>query len=89
MLTIWLIGLFLSLLGVWLNKKARNVCDDFKPVFKVWSFIFCLILSIIPFMNIIVAIILLSHVILGVNTEEIQLDIKNNKLLKFLNKPVK
>ena len=95
MIVAWVIGLFLSFLGIWLLKNSRSFDgwryspEKEKPVLKVWSFTLLLILSIIPILNIIAGSIMIvvffaQHVV-G-NWEFIG---KGNKFIQFLNKPIK
>lgn len=94
MIMAWIIGLFLSLSGIWFLKNSRHIrswrySKGEQPVLKVWILILLVIGSVIPVLNIVegVAVIVwwIAETYLGGHWEFIQ---KNNKVVKFLNKPI-
>lgn len=99
---IYIIGLILSLLNIWLFKNSRRA-DSIEsvdmvtgkvtntPVLKMYRLIILLILAVRPVVNIFSGIILflvwLTAMVFGIYTFE--LGKTGIKIIKFLNKPFK
>lgn len=95
MIIVWIIGLILSFLGIWFLKNSRqtqrwNNPKGGQPILKMWILIFLLICAIIPLVNIIAGPITIIWWIIETYDKEDWKFIKNdNKIVQFLNKPIK
>lgn len=101
MITAWLIGLILSLLGIYLFKGSRlapkrnwsgDIIEPERPVLKVWSTFLFILGALVPILNIIMAIVMVVFWAICVYGEECWLCNENsiaNKIVQFLNKPIK
>lgn len=101
MTTVWLIGLILSFLGIYLFKGSRtrairnwngDIIKSEKPVLKVGTTILYLIGALIPIFAIIMALAMIMFWTLSVYSEEdwtYPNSSRVSKLIEFLNKPVK
>lgn len=94
MITAWIIGLLLSFLGIWLLKNSRHTkswrhSKDGEPVLKMWVLIPLVIGSIIPGLSIIEGLSVIIwwgiEICLENDWKFTQTD---NKVVKFLNKPI-
>lgn len=95
MIIAWIIGLLLSLLGIWVFKNSRKITwrngeiIDREPVLKVWSLLLLLLPAIVPLVNIFEFIIMIVWWYLSVyNVHDWEFVKKDNKLIQFLNKPI-
>jgi Co/Zn/Cd efflux system component len=101
MMIVWIIGLILSFLGIYLFKNSRHeACGKTwehpalpeRPVLKVWSLFLFILGALIPIINIIMAIVMIIWWAIAVYGEEEWLFKENSiadKFMKFLSKPVK
>lgn len=101
MITAWLIGLILSLLGIYIFKGSRikassktwdKPAKPERPVLKVWSIFLFILGALVPILNIIMAIVMVVFWAICVYGEECWLCNENsiaNKIVQFLNKPIK
>lgn len=97
----WVIGLILSLLGIYLFKGSRIEASSStwdkpakpeRPVLKVWSMFLFILGALVPIFNIIMAIAMIMFWAICVYGEECWLCNENsiaNKIVQFLNKPIK
>lgn len=98
MIIAWIIGLLLSLLGIWFLKgsiKPAFVWDGIverpeRPILRMWLLILLLIGSIIPIINILEGLsIIIVWAIATYLEEDWEFTKENNKLIQFLNKPIR
>lgn len=94
MIVAWFIGVILSCLGIWLLKNSRYVswkCSgkEEEPVLKMWVLILLMIGAVIPGLNVVVGLTVIIWWILAVTTDEWSFTKKDNKLVRFLKKPIK
>lgn len=100
MITVWLIGLILSFLGIYLFKGSRikatkktwdNPAKPERPVLKVWHTILYLIGAQIPIIAIIMALTMILFWAVEVYGDEewtYPNSLIASKVMKFLNKPI-
>lgn len=93
MIVAWFIGVILSCLGIWLLKNSRwnrwiNPKDR-QPVLKMWILILLMIGAIIPGLNVVVGLAVILWWVLAVTTDDWSFTKGDNKLVRFLNKPIK
>lgn len=96
----WLIGLILSLLGIYLFKGSRvkavkrswgEVIRPERPVLKVWSTFLFILGALVPILNIIMAGVMISFWAMAVYNEKDWLYKEGtivDKFVKLLNKPI-
>lgn len=95
MIVVWSIGVLLSCLGIWLLKNSRYVswkCSgkEEEPVLQMWILILLMICTMIPIFNGIMGLITIALWAIEVLiTGDWKLAGKSNKLVQFLNKPIK
>lgn len=95
MIIVWVIGLILSFLGLWLLKNSRgsgrwySSPEKGKPVLKVWSFTLLFICSIIPILGIFAGIAMIVGFLIQRGEGDWEFEKKDNRFIRFLNKPVK
>lgn len=94
MIVAWFIGVILSCLGVWLLKNSRYVdwkCSgkEEKPVLKMWILILLMIGTVIPTLNIVVGLTVIIWWTIAVITDDWSFTKGDNKLVRFLKKPIK
>ena len=95
MIVVWSIGVLLSCLGIWLLKNSRYVswkCSgkEEEPVLQMWILILLMICTMIPIFNSIMGLITIALWAIEVLiTGDWKLAGKSNKLVQFLNKPIK
>lgn len=93
MIVAWFIGVILSCLGIWLLKNSRwnrwiNPKDR-QPVLKMWVLILLMIGAIIPGLNVVVGLVVIIWWVLAVTTDDWSFTKGDNKLVRFLKKPIK
>ena len=96
MIIAWIIGLLLSILGIWFLKNSRfrevkwygKVEKPERPVLKMWGLLLLIIGAIIPILNIIVGAATIIAWIVGYSIENLVFTKKDNKVSRFLNKPI-
>lgn len=96
MIIAWIIGLLLSILGIWFLKNSRfrevkwysKVEKPERPVLKMWGLLLLIIGAIIPILNIIVGAATIIAWIVGYSGEDLVFTKKDNKVSRFLNKPI-
>lgn len=94
-MTVWLIGLILSFLGIWFLKNSRydnswRHSKGGEPVLKMWGLILLIIGTIVPILNIIVGFaVIVWWVIATYCEDDWKFTQEDNKIVKFLNKPIK
>ena len=92
---VWVIGLILSFLGLWLLKNSRgsgrwySSPEKEKPILKVWSFTLLFICSIIPILDIIAGIAMIVGFLMQYVEGDWEFEKKDNWFIRFLNKPIK
>lgn len=92
---VWVIGLILSFLGLWLLKNSRgsgrwySSPEKGKPILKVWSFTLLFICSIIPILDIIAGIAMIVGFFIQYVEGSWKFEKKDNWFIRFLNKPIK
>lgn len=97
MIVVWIIGLLLCFLGIWLLKNSRipayTWCGEVRPerpVLKMWVLLSLIIPAIIPIISIIEGIIVIIRWGIAVYGEgDWKFTKEDNKVLRFLNKPIK
>lgn len=93
MIVAWFIGVILSCLGIWLLKNSRwnrwMSPKDKQPVLKMWVLILLMIGAIIPGLSIVVGSVIIMWWILAVTTDDWSFTKGDNKLVRFLKKPIK
>lgn len=89
MITAWVLGFVFSILVILLFLDTRDGYD--KCVLKVWNLALFIIVSLIPIINIPINIVLI--IMWYVNVDGGLWEVKEggllDRLLKFLNKPIK
>lgn len=97
----WVIGLILSFLGILLLKNSRVKANERtwdkparpeRPVLKVWSLILLSLGAFVPILNLIMAfmiIVVWSICVYDIKSWLTKEDSTENKVVKFLNKPIK
>lgn len=92
MITAWIIGLILSILGIWFLKDSRTNPrwgSEKKPVLKLWALILFIIGAIIPIFNIFMGVIIIIWWAVVTYAEKDWIYTKqDSKLFKFLNKSI-
>lgn len=92
MIIAWIIGLVLSILGIWFLKGSRTNPrwhSEEKPVLKLWALILFIIGAIIPIINIIMGVaIIVWWAIVTYGEEDWIYTKQDSKLFKFLNKSI-
>lgn len=100
MIVAWLIGLILSLLGIYLFKGSRvkavkrnwgEVIKPERPVLKVWNTFLFILGALVPILNIIMAGVMISFWAMAVYNEKDWLYKEGtivDKFVKLLNKPI-
>lgn len=100
MIVAWLIGLILSLLGIYLFKGSRikavkmswgEVIEPERPVLKVWSTFLFILGALVPIFNIIMAGVMIIFWATSVYNEKNWLYKEGtivDKFVKLLNKPI-
>lgn len=93
MIVVWFIGVILSCLGIWLLKNSRwnkwTIPKDERPVLKMWVLILLMIGAIIPGLNIVVGLTVIIGWTIVVITGDWSFTKGDNKLVRFLKKPIK
>lgn len=101
MIIAWVIGLILSFLGIYLFKGSRRpdkldyygqVRTPGKPILKVWSLFLCFLGAIVPILNIFMGLIMIIYWAVSVYGDEDWVYSGTsivNKVVQFLNKPIK
>lgn len=93
MIVAWFIGVILSCLGIWLLKNSRRNRwinpKDRQPVLKMWVLILLMIGAIIPGLNVVVGLVVIIWWVLAVTTDDWSFTKGDNKLVRFLKKPIK
>lgn len=98
MIIAWIIGLFLSLLGIYLLKGSRHsdkrnyygqVVTPSKPILKVWSLLLLLLGAIMPIFNIGIGLFIIVFWYNYVYIDKDWVCTKGSKIISFLNKPIK
>lgn len=95
MIVAWLIGLILSFLGIWFLKNSRqtqrwNNSKGGQPILKMWILIFLLICAVFPIVNIIAGLAtIIWWIIETYGDEDWEFTKNDNKIVQFLNKPIK
>lgn len=101
MIIVWVIGLILSFLGIYLLKGSRRlgklgcygqVRTPDQPILKVWSLFFLLLGAIVPILNILMGLIIIVLWAISVYGEEDWTYSETsivNKVVQLLNKPIK
>lgn len=93
MIVAWFIGIILSCLGIWLFKNSRwnkwMNPEDKQPVLKMWVLILLMIGAVIPGLNVVVGSAVIMWWIIAVTTGDWSFTKGDNKLVRFLNKPIK
>ena len=96
MIVVWFIGVILSCLGIWLLKNSRYVSwkcsggEEEEPVLKMWMLILLMICTMIPIFNGIMGLIVIAYWTIEVLiTGDWEFAKENNKLVQFLEKPIK
>lgn len=98
MIIAWIIGLLLSLLGIWLLKGSikpafvwyGRVERPERPILRMWLLILLLIGSIIPIISILEGTSIITVWAIATYLEEDwEFTKENNKLIQFLNKPIR
>ena len=97
MITAWIIGLLLSLLGIWLLKGSIRPASMWcgrverpeRPILRMWLLILLLIGSMIPGVGIIEGLSIITVWAVATYVDKVWEFTKgDNKLLQFLNKPI-
>lgn len=97
MIIAWIIGLLLSILGIWFLKNSRvreatwcgKVTRPEVPLLKVWSLTLLAISAIIPLLNIFSGVIMIIVWAVGVyGNGDWRFTKDDNKILRFINKPI-
>lgn len=94
MIIVWIIGLLLSLLGIWFLKNSRQTKRWGNPeggqaILKMWGLILLLIGAVIPILNMMVGFaIIMWWIIATYGNEDWEFIKSDNKIVKFLNKPI-
>lgn len=100
MITAWLVGLILSLLGIYLFKGSRvkavknswgEVIRPEKPVLRVWSTFLFILGALVPIFNIFMAGVMIVFWVISVYSEKDWLYKEGtiaDKFVKLLNKPI-
>lgn len=96
MIVAWFIGVISSCLGIWLLKNSRYVIwkrsgkEEEEPVLKMWVLILLMICTMIPIFNGIMGLVVITCWVIEVLiTGDWNFAKENNKLVQFLNKPIK
>lgn len=101
MMIAWIIGLILSLLGIYLFKGSRTpdkkdyygkVTRPGGPILKVWSLLLYLLGALVPIFNILMGIVMIIWWAIAVYGDEDWVYSEEsiaNKIVQFLNKSVK
>ena len=89
----WIIGLILSILGIWFLKDSRTNPrwgGEEKPVLKLWALILFIIGAIIPIFNILIGVVIIIWWAITTYNDNYWIYTKqDSKLFKLLNKPIK
>lgn len=98
MIITWIIGLILSILGIYLLKISRtraitrygSVVKGEEPILKVWNLIILLLCAIMPIFNIFVGAIVITYWSISIYSDEDWKCINPfpDKVKQFLNKPI-
>ena len=94
MITAWIIGLLLGFLGIWFLKNSRHTeswrhSKGGEPVLKMWALILLIIGTIVPVLNIILGLaVIIWWAIETYGEDNWEFTQTNNKVIKFLNKPI-
>ena len=93
MISVWIIGFILTLLAIYLFKGSRYYRgyyrgDEEAPVLKMWGLIFMLIISIVPFLNIVMGFLFLFVWSISVFAEKDWKYVKNSKFKEFLSRDI-
>lgn len=94
MIVAWFIGVILSCLGIWLLKNSRYVswkCSgkEEQPVLEMWALILLMVCTIIPSVNVIAGFTVIAGWTIAVIIGELRFIKGDNKLVRFLKKPIK
>lgn len=97
MMIVWVIGLILSFLGIYLFKNSRikatrgYYAKPERPVLKVWSLLLFILGALVPILNIIMGLVMIIRWTIFVYRDE-DWSYKEgsvaDKVIKFLNKSV-
>ena len=94
MIGAWFIGVLLSCLGIWLLKNSRHISwkrsgKEEEPVLKMWILILLMIGTVIPSLNVVVGLTVITWWTIAVITDDWSFTKGDNKLVRFLKKPIK
>ena len=87
MIIAWIIGVLINIIVIVLLKNTRNLYNE--PILRVWLFLLLCLVAIIPIFNILLGIIALIVIIIGIGIDDWYIDLPENKIFQFLNKPIK
>lgn len=97
----WIIGLILSLLGIYLLKGSRAKADQGswgkparpeRPVLRVWSAFLLILVALVPIINIIIGSVIIIFWTIAVYGDKFWLYKEGtivDKFVKLLNKSIK
>ncbi len=87
MTTLWIIGLILSASGILLLKDTEFISTG--PTLRVWNLVLFIIAAMIPILNIILGIAIITFWSVSTYLVGNCTYTNNSKIIRFLNKPVK
>ena len=94
MIIAWIIGLLLGFLGIWLLKNSRHTKSwrhpkGGEPVLKMGALILLIISTVVPILNIMLGFtVIIWWAISTYCTDDWEFTQTDNKIIKFLNKPI-
>lgn len=101
MMTVWIIGLILSFLGIYLFKGSRtqdikktwnNPPEPGKQILRVWSLLLYVLGAVIPIFNILMGLMMIIYWAMSVYGDKCWVYSESsiaNKIMLFLNKPIR
>lgn len=95
MIIVWIIGLILCLLAIWVIKHSVIVEVEYNrtkkeyPVLRLWMVIVLIVLGLIPIISLLAAAAAFITMFMGYAEGEVKCKVGETRIGKLLNKPIK